>query len=606
MRLPSITQAVADARRTFVRFPFIVLDAIIGTVCVLILIDYEGPPGPTFLFQVVFAAIFGFPLLTGLAIIAEKKKLRTSVSLGTQLAGVVVSAAYALSVPQMLTNAPNIHIFRLAMFTTGWVLFAFAVPYFRHENELGYWNYCKTLVIRVLTAYVYTVVLWAGLAIALAALDNLFGVTIPPRRYGELWILINGVFTTWFFLAGIPQDLESLDTVEDYPKGLRILSQYILFPLVLIYLVILYAYIGKIMLAWDWPQGWVSGLILGFVATGLSTLVLLRPIRERPESVWIKTASQWFYVVIIPLIVMLFFAVSRRIAEYGITEGRYLAIAVGVWLCILVPYFIVSKKKRITVITGSLCVAIFAVSFGPWGMFAVSEKSQVARLKELLTKNKILVDGRVRAKHDSVQFEATKQISSILSYLGEIHGYDAIQPWFGESLKRDQAGETSLHKEPALVAKLMGVEYVKVWQVPSGGVMMLTADREGAIVIDGYDRLLRAQRFSSEVMKKEFPELGIAYRIGKDHSTIDITFSRGSTIIDSLQIDLQPLVNKLLADYGTVTTRKIPTERMAVVASGRTTKVKFFLSNVRLQGRKGEVKIMSYDGDIAFTVPPKK
>jgi hypothetical protein len=258
VNLPSITQAIADARRTFVRFPIIVLDAIIGTICALILIDYEGPPGPTFLFQVIFAAVLGFPLLTGLAIASEKWKWGKPLSLGAQIMGVVLVALYSLSVPQDLTGAPNIHVFRLFMLTTGFGLFAFSVPYLRHQSELGFWNYCKTLLLRILTAYLYTVVLWIGLAIALAALDNLFGVNIPEKRYGELWVFINGIFTTCFFLAGVPEDLENLDTVTDYPKGLKIFSQYILFPLVLVYLVILYAYLGKILLAWDWPQGWVS------------------------------------------------------------------------------------------------------------------------------------------------------------------------------------------------------------------------------------------------------------------------------------------------------------------------------------------------------------
>jgi hypothetical protein len=605
VKLPSITQAVADARRTFVRFPLVLLAAIVGTACALILIDYEGPPGPTFLFQVVFAAILGFPLLTGLAITAEKRKWSKSVSLGAQLTGVVLAAVYSLSVPQELTGAPNIHIIRLVMLTAGWVLFAFAVPYLRHENELGYWNYCKTLVMRVLTAYLYTVVLWAGLAIALAALDNLFGVNIPGKRYGELWVLINGVFTTWFFLAGVPEDLESLDAVTDYPKGLKIFSQYILFPLVLIYLVILYAYLGKILLAWDWPQGWVSKLILGFIGTGISSLLLLHPIRERTENIWIRKASRWFYVIILPLVVMLFFAVWRRVSEYGFTEGRYLAIAVGLWLCIVVPYFIVSKKKKILFIPTSLCVATFAVSFGPWGMFAVSENSQVTRLKELLTKNNILVDGRVQSKHDSAQFEATKQISSIISYLSDIHGFDAIQPWFGESLKSDSAGNGSTYKNPAVVAKLMGIEYVRVWQASAGGAMMLMADREGALAIDGYDRLLRAQHVFSVVTKREFPEQGIAYRIGEDLSKMMITVSRDAKIIDSLQIDLQPLVNKLLADYGNASTERIPTEKMSVIAASQTTKVKVFFSNIRIQRHGAEAKVVSYEGDIAWSTIKK-
>ena len=605
MKLPSISQAVDDARSAFVRFPVVVLDAIAGTACALVLIDYEGPPGPTFLFQVVFAAIFSFPLLVGLAITAEKKKWSKSVSTGAQLAGVVLAAVYALFVPQELSGAPNIHVIRLVMLTAGWVLFAFAVPYVGHENEFGYWNYCKTLVMRVLTAYLYTVVLWAGLAIALAALDNLFGVHVPGKRYGELWVLINGLFTMWFFLAGVPEDLESLDAVTDYPKDLKIFSQYILFPLVLVYLVILYAYLGKILLAWDWPQGWVSKLILGFIGTGLSSILLLHPIRERTENIWIGKASRWFYVIIIPLIVMLFFAVWRRVSEYGITEGRYLAIATGLWLCVIVPYFIISKKKKILFIPTSLCIATFVVSFGPWGMFAVSENSQVSRLKELLTRNHILVDGRVQSKHDSVQFDATKQISSIISYLSDIHGFGAIQPWFGESLKSDIVGQKSTYKDPAFVAKLMGIEYVRVWQVSAGGTITLMADRDGALLVDGYDRLLRTQHVNSGSTKREFPQLGIAYRVGEDLSKMMVTVSRDMTIIDSLQIDLQPLVNKLLADYGNATTDRVPTEKMAVVALSQTTKIKLFLSNIRIQRRGGEAKVVAYEGEIAWAMIKK-
>jgi len=57
------------------------------------------------------------------------------------------------------------------------------------------------------------------------------------------------------FPRGDPEDLQSLDTSTVYPKSLKLFSQYILFPLVLVYFVILYAYLAKILFAWDWPQG---------------------------------------------------------------------------------------------------------------------------------------------------------------------------------------------------------------------------------------------------------------------------------------------------------------------------------------------------------------
>jgi hypothetical protein len=599
MKLPSISQAVAGARSTFMRFPLVVLVAIAGTVSGLILIDHQGASEPTVLIQIVFGAVLGFPLLTGLAITSGKWKLGEVISFGVQLAGIILVGLYAVSVPRDLTGAPSIHSIRLFMLFAGTVLFGFAAPYFRHESELGYWNYCKILCLRVLTAGLYTFVLWGGLAIALAALDNLFGVHIPERRYGELVVFLGGIFAPWFFLAGVPNDLEPLDTMTDYPKGLKIFSQYILFPLVLVYLVILYAYLGKILFAWDWPQGWVSRLILGFIATGFASLLLLHPIRDRIENAWITTASRWFYVVIIPLTIMLLCAVGQRVSEYGITEGRYLGYATVAWLCVVTPYFILSRKKKIIFLTASLCVAVFVVSFGPWGMFAVSERSQVNRLKDLLEKNHILVDGRVQNTHDSLHIETTREISSIIGYLSEIHGFDAIQPWFGESLKRDSIGRGDTYKEPAIVAQLMGVAYVRMWHV-AGGIVILRADRDGALDIDGYTRLLPRRNISIWDTNRSIAGPGIEFHIGKDICTMTVTVSGDTNAVDTLQIDLQPLVDTLTAEYGNTSTEKIPPEKMVVIASSRTATIKTFLPFLRVKRHDGKADVESFDVEIAY------
>lgn len=600
MKLPSISQAAADARNTIFRFPIVLLDAIIGTVCALVLIDYNGSSGPTVLNQIVFGSILGFPLLTGLALTTEKWKLNRLVSMGIQFVGVVFVVIYSTTVPQDLSSVPAIHIIRLLMLTLGTILFAFSVPFLRNENELGYWNFCKTIFLRIMTTCIFAVVMWGGLAIALAALNNLFGVDIPEKRYGELWVFINGIFTTWFFLAGVPKNLDSPDDNEDYPKGLKVFSQYLLFPLVIIYFVILYAYLGKILLAWDWPQGWVSRLILGFIATGITLLLLVHPIKDRIENVWISKTARWFYIVIIPLTIMLFLAIWQRISEYGITEGRFLGIALVVWLCLLAPYFIFSKKKKIIFLSASLCVAVFVVSFGPWGMFAVSEKSQVNRLKELLVNNHMLVDGRVQSIHDSLQFETTREISSILEYLSEFHGFDAIQPWFSKSLKRDSAGIGESYTDPAFVAKLIGITYVRVRQTSVDGTIILTTDREKTLNIAGYERLLQRQRILSGVLHREFSDQGISYRIGLDQSMITVSIWRDTKSVDTLKIDLIPFIDNLKAKYGIVSTEKISPEEMALVAANRSAIIKIFLSTITIQQNEKKLKVISFEAQVAY------
>ncbi len=601
MKIPSINQAVRDGRDSFLRFPLIIFDAVAGTIAMLILMEHEGPPPPSFLYQVVSAAVLGFPLLTCIAMTAEKRKWGKSVSLGAQVLGMVLLALYSVSIPQDLMNAPAIHVIRLSLITTGLVLAAIVVPYLWTGSVNGFWHYCKTIVLRLLIAFLYAVVLWIGLALALAALNNLFGIEIPGKRYGQLWVALQGIFTPWFFLAGFPDKLDELDTMTDYPKGLKIFSQYILIPLVLTYLVILYAYLGKILLTWDWPQGWVSALILGFISTGLISILLLHPIRGRDENVWINTASRWFFVVIIPLILMLFLAIWRRVSEYGFTEGRYLTIVLGIWLCIIVPYFIISKGKNIKFIPASLCLASILVTFGPWSAFAVSERSQISRLQDLLTRNKILAGGKILSQHDSISIEDTRQISSIISYLREIHGFDRIQSWFGESLKADSGKSGSTSRDPAAVAKLMGIEYIRVWRINSGGVIIFSADRQRPMDISGYDQMLRAQHMVFGETRDLSSEV-VHYRLsaGRNSMTFFVRSNEGPT--DSLVVEFGPIVDRLVKEYGNGNSDRVAPEKMYASAANGRIKVKVILTNLRIQKQAGELKPIVYDGDILYTI----
>lgn len=600
MKFPSVSQVSKNAMTTFERFPFVILNVLLGTTASLLLIEHEGASGPTVLIPILFSALLGFPLLAGIALTTERWNMGRTRSIGAQIAGIVLLCLYGMTVPHDLSGAPAIDVMRMMMFTTAAALFAVTVPFLKHRNEMEFWNFCKALIVRALNTGVFAIVLWGGLAIALAALDNLFGVTFHERLYGEMWVFINGVFSVWFFLAGVPQQKDNEEEPAVYPKGLQILAQYILVPLVFIYFIILYVYLGKIILVWSWPQGWVSKLILGFIAMGIAAMLLVHPIKERMENAWLKRASQWFYRVIIPLIVMLFLAVWQRVSEYGITEGRYLGVAVAVWLVLFVSYFLLSRSRNILFITASLGAFVMIVSFGPWGMFSVSETSQVNRLKDLLIQQRILVDGKIQNSEKDLSRESTQQINSVLDYLSEVHGFASIQPWFSESVKRDSAGTGSAYKDPAAIAAMMGVNYMRAWMVTSGGLITYSADRDRVINIEGYERLLRGQRIDeSEEHLRTIGE-DISYRTDQELSSMTIMIGRPDRSIDSVHIDLLSMVNSLIARYGMASMEKVPPEEMTVTAAVGSVRVKLIVTILRAVKKDGKTQIDSYEAQIAY------
>jgi len=598
MKLPSMHQLLVESRATLVRFPVVLCVAAAGTVAALVLADHEGPAEASPVFNILLASILGIPLLIALALFAEKRHLKKPGALGLQVIGILLLAAYAITVPTDLTRAPLVTLFRFFLLAAALHLFTAVAPFTSKGQQNGFWHYNKTLFLRILTTGVYSGVLFLGLVIALAALENLFGIDVPEKRYLELFIAIAGLFATWFFLAGIPEDLSQLDTLTDYPKGLKIFAQYILLPIVLIYFIILYAYLAKILFAWDWPQGWVSKLILGYSGVGMFMLLLLHPVVGHTENRWIARASRWFYILLIPLVVVLILAVWRRVSEYGMTEGRYIAVALGGWLAFLMAYFTLSKTKSIKVIPASLCVCTLLVTVGPWGMFSIARQSQIGRLERILTQSGILADGSVRPLHGEVPSRDAREISAILSYLHETHGLGEIQGWFRESLKEDTVASGVAYKSPSTVAKMMGVEYVTRWAESPEGIVTLEA--EGGFDVNGYDRMLHATMYTRGIKSADLLKDSIVYRVTEGCK--NMTFVSARTGADLLQIDLWSHIEPLLKEYSESADGRIANDKMSVSAAGNGLRVRVCPWLIQFQRHGGETRVTRVVATILYSV----
>jgi hypothetical protein len=606
MKLPSLKTLIHHASQTFFRFPFALLSASMGTVVAVVLVNQSGNKLNGALHNLLITAALGLPLFTTIPVFAEKRGWRSSINLLSQFAGALLLAAYFFSLPADVFESPSIHLIRFLLLNIGLHFLVAFAPYTGKNEITGFWQYNKTLFLRFLTAVLYSGVLYIGLAIALLAIEKLFGLDIDGKRYGQLWILIAGMFNTWFFLAGMPENLAALNDETHYPKGLKIFTQYILIPLVVIYLIILYAYEAKIIIQWDWPKGWVANLVLGFSVTGILSLLLVYPISDRTENKWIKTFSRWYYVALIPPVAMLLLAIWRRVSDYGITENRYFVLVLGVALAAVVLYFILSRKKSIKVIPITLCGLAFFSSFGPWGAFAVSERSQMIRLKEFLVKNGILVDGIVQKTSQPVALGDTKEISSMVSYLHRVHGLDAIQPWFKQDLKTlgkkpDTTATSPRYTTPSAVVGLMGISFVNEWETEASSRFYFTANQQETIDIAGYDYLIRYQDWSGTTTSHALAigQENWTMRLDSDRSTLTLYNAEKDT--DTLTLNLAPLLERLVQEYGASNTNTlIPANKMTLEQSNQNIKVKIFFVSISGQKSGDRLTINHLMADLFF------
>lgn len=486
-KFPSYDHILNSAIDTIKRFPLTVLAALLATIVSIDLTDQGYMFDEKLLEKLLTLFLLGLPLFTSLQIYSDSKENSKFYRLISYGAGIVILLLYFISLPQDLEH-PYKHLNRFGLLMIAFHFLTAFIPYIGGKQINGFWQYNKGLFLRFLMAALYSAVLYLGLTIALASADYLFGAEVKPIRYFQLWVIVGYMFTTFLFLSGIPKNLKDLNSLEIYPKGLKIFSQFILMPLVILYFIILISYEIKIIIQWNWPKGWVSELILWYAVSGILTLLLLYPFRNKEGNNWIKKIMNWYYYLLTPMIIMLILAIIRRISDYGITVNRYYVIALAVGLTVVVIYFIFSKVKDIRLIPIVAFTITILSAVGPWSAFSISESSQMNRLEHYLEKNNMLENNELILPEEPVSFDDRKEMSSIVEYLFNFHGNEVFKDLFDDSTY--ESLDTTNNLMPSAIAKQLGFDYLSSWerQGNTSYFSIRKTDRE-ELSIAGYDYL---------------------------------------------------------------------------------------------------------------------
>jgi hypothetical protein len=576
MRLPSVQLLLASARSTAERFPFVLSAAVIATVAGIL--NIENPNH--FLWERATAtAVLGFPLLIALELWAERgtQPARRRIAAGS--GGVLVLLCFFLLWPSWSQTVAWTRFWQLS--AAFHLLVAF-LPYAGRDEPNGFWQYNRALLLRAVTASLFSWVLWTALAIALQALDVLFNLDVPGERYPQAMVVLFFLFATWFFLGGVPRDLAGLDRSEDYPPVVKVFTQYVLLPIVTVYFAILTAYLVKVIVTWEWPSGWIGWLVSGVAAAGILALLLIYPVRERAENRWVGSYARWFWIALLPMIVMLWLAIWQRIAQYGVTERRYMLAILSVWLAAIAVYYTLRGSRRIIVIPASLCVLALVMFAGPWSPYFVSRLSQTQRLQVLLERNGILVDGTVRAATGPIDFLDRREINATLRYLIETHGTSSIEDWFGGRLAEIDTiapgGEPSRLREGedrvSRVVASLGVGYVGRWQRGDTEQFSYFAEsRLAAVAIGGFDYAVRLDGGMADPVQVTgdvvlaYDSASVAYRLQSGEETL-------------LEVPLRPTIEMARERARTAADRALPPDSLSLTATSGPVRLLMYVTGV--------------------------
>jgi hypothetical protein len=479
MRLPSLSTLVTRAREVLARFPYPLLAGVVAAVCAIVATSHGADDAWA---RAALVAALGIPLFFALTLLREVHRWSfAKLSLAIVVAAALL-AGFFFAWPGLDQKHDAIRYFQLSAALHLAVAF---LPLVGRREDAGFWQYNRHLFLSFLRAVIFAVVLFAGLSVALAALDKLFGLDVPGDSYLRLWFVIAFICNTWIFLAGVPADIPALVSDREYPRALKIFTQYVLTPLVAVYLLLLLAYLVKIIVTSEWPSGWIGYLVSSVSVAGILGFLLVHPLRDDPGEGWIRTYRRWLFIALIPAAVMLLVAFVKRIAPYGITELRYLGLLLGVWLLAISVLFTVRREHGIRIIPLSLSLLLLLTIFGPLGATHRAVASQAARLERELAAART-------PPSPGVVTPAEVQASAALYFLIEHHARAPIAQAFGGTLPGGVVLPDSLRYRADSLGKAImtaaSLDYSR-WGLegaPRPGFFSYHADESSALAIRGF------------------------------------------------------------------------------------------------------------------------
>ena len=388
-------------------------------------------------------------------------------------------------------------------------------PFLSKESDnISYCNFSFALNNGIFFSLLASAILSLGSCAILASIDYLFDLTIIPQVYVSLLVLYFFFFANLYFLSGIKQDWDNKTYL--YPSGIKFITNFILIPLITTYSIILYAYIIKISILRELPKGVLAIMISSFGIFGVLTHFSSYPLAKEGNKL-VRVFSQYFYHSLLIPLGLLFFAILKRVKEYGVTEDRYLIILIGLWLLISCIHTIYTKAKNLKFVTICLSVMLIVASFGPWGIEGFSKFSQVKRLENLLKKEGILVDGKIVKTTNNVSDKSSREISNIVDYISKTNNLEEIKEWFPKVSYVASLDDNTKFIDPQEVMKDIGLQHFTKWQKTAQEIYFSIKDQQdfGKAVIDlkGFDYAVQfylsnaGAGFSSKNFKNQSEDL---------------------------------------------------------------------------------------------------
>lgn len=294
-----------------------------------------------------------------------------------------------------------------------------------------------------------SLILFLGLVLLVYAFDNLIH---EIDDFGEF---ISSIALVCFIVFYINLFTFYLYEKREEPSGkaVQIIFLYTLFPVFLVLIAVLYAYLIKALCLFKLPQGQMNWFVS--FAT-VFYIIFYFILREYEDKKAVKLFYKYGALFLIPLICVQIPAYCIRVSAYGFTGWRFSSLLYTIFATATIISTFIKKGKYTQYAILVLTVFILIASVSPFNLIKVGYSSQFNRMKKILSKYEMF-DGESLTNYDKdkigeiITDEDNEQLYEAFHYL-DIKDFHNKPEWlqtdesynqiFGLTLKKNSSVST--------------------------------------------------------------------------------------------------------------------------------------------------------------------
>ena len=316
-------------------------------------------------------------------------------------------------------------------------------PFEKNNQEFTYRNFINLFHLGLATAV--WLLVFGLVAAILFTITTLFNIEFSDSFYSHIYMSL-GIFTQpLFFLVFQKRQVKSEMTLN---RIFDILVNFVLAPALIIFTVLLYAYVVQIIFEGVLPKGMLANITLPYLLGGLGVYALCSICAK---AHW-ETFFKFYPYLAIVSIVLLWLAIDRRISAYAWTEPRIYLVALATAITIAYTILIISKIRQYRLISVVVMIAIFVMT---WVVNPkeIAYQSQTERFEQLLTKLNLSDNsGKIR---DDVDFvERLENMPK--SELKDWEELDSVSDYLLYSIELDSSVEDAYQERREVFKKQYG------------------------------------------------------------------------------------------------------------------------------------------------------